>query len=530
MEKNLIEWNIIVIFAAQKIISSSFNTNMKKQFMILASSGMILAGCQSDIEISEWTISTRDAYFQSNPIEILPSASADARTIVINPQETAQTLKGFGTCFNELGWASLKVLNEEELQTIFSELFEPGKGANLNRGRMSMGANDFSIDYYSPAETPGDFELRDFSIERDKQNIIPMAKWAMQYCPDFYWFVSPWCPPRWMKKTGHYAERAVTPEMAEMIAQYMTISKTEGILDDGPLAFRSIPTANDAVPGEEGKEGVTGFIMEPEYLDAYARLFGKFVDAYRAEGVNIQMAMPQNEHNSDQGFPSCCWTAADLNTFVGKYLGPEMEKHNVEVYFGTEERPNPMLVDTLLQDAESSRYIKGVAFQWAGKDALPTIHQNYPELDYVMSEQECGNGLNNWEGAMHSWDLQRHYLSHGVTQYYYWNTSLYQDKPSRWGWHQNSLITVNEEDHSWTYTPEYYELKHLSHYALPGAKRLLLNGSTYEDMLGFVNPDGSVALIVANQTEEPSEVSIQLNGQTLAVALQPNSLNTLVLK
>ena len=481
---------------------------MNKAFLILGVSSLMLAGCQPEVSIKEWTVSTRDCYFQPAIVDVANEMNPEAKDIVVDLAKTEQTIKGFGTCFNELGWASLQLLTEEQQKEIFSEMFEPGKGANFNRGRMSMGANDFSIDYYSPDETPGDFELKDFSIERDKQNVIPMMKMALLYNPDIYFFASPWCPPRWMKKNGHYAERAVTPEMAEKMAEYMTIAMTDGIFGQGPLAFHSIPTANDALPGEEGKEGVTSFIMQPEYLDAYARLFGKFVDAYRAEGVNIQMVMPQNEMNSDQNFPSCCWTSEDLNTFVGKYLGPEMEKHGTVVYFGTEERPNPLLVDTLLQDPESSKYIKGVAFQWAGKDALPIIHRNYPEMDMVQSEQECGNGKNNWEGAMHSWDLQRHYLSNGVTQYYYWNTSLIYDKPSRWGWYQNSLVTVNEDDKSWTFTPEYYELKHLSHYVLPGAKKLSLGG-TYDDVLGFVNTDGSVALIMANQTDDASAINIQ---------------------
>ena len=152
--------------------------------------------------------------------------------------------------------------------------------------------------------------------------------------------------------------------------------------------------------------------MEPEYLDAYARLFGKFVDAYRAEGVNIQMVMPQNEPNSDQNFPSCCWTAADLNTFVGQYLGPEMEKHNTAVYFGTEER---------------------------------------------------------------------------------------------------------------------HELKHLSHYVQEGAKKLELGGA-YDDVLGFVNPDNSVVLVMANQTDEDAAIDIQMGEKTFNICLAANSFNTIVIK
>lgn len=503
-----------------------------------------LTGCQREdaLCIKEMVQSTRDNYFQ----RIDPSLSDEeaAESIVIDLSQTAQTLKGFGTCFNELAWASLSDLTDEERQTIFSELFEPGKGANLNRGRMSIGANDFALDYYSCDETEGDFELNDFNIERDKQTLLPMMLLAQKYNADMYWFASPWCPPRWMKKTGHYAERALDKKMVERMRKAMAeakqaaqgprpgeeggVSATAGFFDDGPLAFRVEPTENDAIPGEEGYEGTTSFNMDSRYVDAYGRYFGKFVDAYRAEGVNLSMVMPQNEMNSNQNFPSCCWTSEDLATFVGKSLGPEMQKRGVEVYFGTCERPDPLLIDTILTDVDCQKYVTGVAFQWAGKDALPTIAQNYPQMDLVMSEQECGNGKNNWEGAMHSWDLQRHYLSNGVTQYYYWNTSLWYDKPSRWGWFQNSLITVNADDKSWTWTPEYYELKHLSHYALPGAKRLVLGGS-YDDVLGFVNPDGSIVLAICNQTDADTTIALQLKGQQLTVTIPAHSLNTVKL-
>ena len=440
-------------------------------------------------------------------------------------------------------WASLKTLPEETLRDIFAELYEPGKGANFNRARMSIGANDFALDYYSCDDTDGDFELKDFSIERDKQNVIPMMKLALAANPDIYWFASPWCPPKWMKLTKHYAERSISKKLIERMKKAQEaaakaqgpkpgeeggVSATSGFFSDGPLAFRMEPQENDALPGEEGAEGRTSFNMKPEYLDAYARYFGKFVDAYRAEGVNIQVVMPQNEPNSAQPYPSCCWLSRDLNIFVGQYLGPEMAKRDVQVYFGTCERPDPAKIDTLLQDPESSKYVKGVGFQWAGKEALPTIYRNYPDIDLVQSEQECGNGKNNWEGAMHSWDLQREYFANGVTQYYYWNTSLFFDKPSRWGWFQNSLITVNEADKTWTFTPEYYELKHLSHFVQPGAKRLVLGG-TYEEVLGFVNPDGSIILVAGNQTDADANIALTLGKQSLNVTIPAASLCTLVL-
>ena len=174
------------------------------------------------MSIKEMVQSTRDNYYQT----VQPTAPAQAdQTITIDPAATAQTVKGFGTCFNELGWASLKTLPEETLRDIFAELYEPGKGANFNRARMSIGANDFALDYYSCDDTDGDFELKDFSIESDKQNVIPMMKLALAANPDIYWFASPWCPPKWMKLTKHYAERSISKKLIERMKKAQEAAK-----------------------------------------------------------------------------------------------------------------------------------------------------------------------------------------------------------------------------------------------------------------------------------------------------------------
>jgi glucosylceramidase len=509
---------------------------------------LLAVGCQGGPAVTEWVSTSFEKPWQNMELDGAVTADPAAETVEINLAKTEQSVDAFGTCFNELGWASLKELTDAQRDEVFSEMFEPGKGANFTYGRMSIGANDFALDYFSLDDTDGDFELNDFSIDRDRENIIPMIRLAQKYNPDLKMWASPWCPPKWMKKTKHYAERAVTAQAVagyqRMIARMEEeqrakaqgfkpgeeggISNTSGLFGDGPLAFRMEPTVNDAVPGEEGFEGSTSFNMDPRYLDAYARYFGKFVDAYKAEGIDIFRVMPQNEFNSAQPYPACCWTVADINTFVGKYLGPEMEKRGVDVYFGTMERADYMMVETVLQDPDSKKYVKGAGFQWAGKDALAKIHELHPELALVQSEQECGNGMNNWEGAMHSWELMKHYFGNGVNEYYYWNTSLFADKASRWGWHQNSLVTVNEDTKEYAWTPEYYTLKHASHYVLPGAKYLRLGGS-YEDAMAFVNTDGSVAVLLANQTEEPMSVSIVLGERTSTVSLPAKSLNTIVI-
>ena len=88
------------------------------------------------------------------------------------------------------------------------------------------------------------------------------------------------------------------------------------------------------------------FIQEDRYFSAYSAYIARFIEAYRSQSINIEMVMPQNEFNSAQVFPSCCWTPEGLARFIS-FLGPEMQKLNVDVFFGTMERPNEKLVDVL---------------------------------------------------------------------------------------------------------------------------------------------------------------------------------------
>ena len=152
-----------------------------------------------------------------------------------------------------------------------------------------------------------------------------------------------------MKRNHHYAEAKSRPGMG---------------IDNGIR------------PDQVGHEGEDMFIQEPRYFEAYARYFGRFIDAYAAEGIRVGMVMPQNEFNSAQNFPSCTWTPEGSSgscTALARRCG----KRGVDVFFGTDERGNPKLVETVMADAEAAKFIKGVGVQWAGKNALPAISRKF---------------------------------------------------------------------------------------------------------------------------------------------------------
>ena len=149
-----------------------------------------------------------------------------------------------------------------------------------------------------------------------------------------------------------------------------------------------------------------------------------------------------------------------------------MAKRGVAVFFGTMERANEKLVDVSLQDPAVAPHVKGVGFQWAGKGAIAGIHRRYPELPLYQTEQECGDGRNDWRYCRYAWTLMKHYLRNGASAYLYWNISLTKGGVSRWGWAQNSLVTVDADARTYAYTHEYYLMKHLSAFVRPGARRV----------------------------------------------------------
>jgi len=184
-----------------------------------------------------WISSADQQPWQTMPSPSLTTAGSTVPPEVrIAPRKTYQTIDGFGGCFNELGWVALGKASEADRKQVVAALFGED-GCAFTVARLPIGASDFALDGYSLAETPDDYELKFFSIKRDKQHLIPFVKAAMRVRPDLRCWGSPWSPPAWMKSNNHYSR--------------------------GSLKW------------------------DPAILHSYAMYFARWVEAYRAAGVNI---------------------------------------------------------------------------------------------------------------------------------------------------------------------------------------------------------------------------------------------------
>lgn len=443
----------------------------------------------------EWVSTTNNEAWKINPeVEV---NKGKGNSFVIPVDSAKQVIDGFGGCFNELGWDALQTLSEENRKAVMKNLFDTITGCRFTIYRMPIGANDYAVDWYSYNETPDDFEMKNFSLDRDQKRLIPYIKAAQTYNPNLKVWASPWCPPSWMKTNHHYACAS-------------------------NLHF------NDLAADQQGVEMKTQFRMESKVLAAYALYFEKFVQGYKNEGIPISEVHVQNEMNSCQSFPSCIWRPEDMATFIGGYLGPKFEADGIQtqIWLGTIERPQVERVDTILHSKEAGKYIKGVGFQWAGKGAIAEVHRKYPKMKLMQTETECGDGSNNWKAAEHTFDLMKHYFRNGANAYMYWNMVLDETGKSQWGWKQNSMISIDKASGKVTYNPEFYLMKHLSYFVEPGSRYIPV--SSDPNCLAFVKGDHLVILYYNSGAEKLASFAVK--GKCFSVNLKPKSLNTFQLK
>jgi glucosylceramidase len=449
-------------------------------------------------------------YWQTGTWTETTSGSA---TVTVNDTTTNQKWEGFGGAFNEMGWTAL---SSAALQTeAVTLLFSPTDGANFTMGRIPIGASDYATNRYtdddgtwtdvdasSGTRQPADTSMANFSIDRDKKNLIPYVKAAIAIKSSIRFWASPWTPPVWMK-TGYKTDKAGS------------MSGWKPSFYDG---------------GNMSSDAAT--------LTAYAQYYTKFVQGYKDQGINIELVSPQNEPGYDQNYPSCLWDGATYASWIGKYLGPAMQTLGVKVMLGTLSNADKDIAtaQAATSDSTAKSFLSVVGVQWNVLDAVNS-GQTFSGIPIWATEHKCGNYP--WGGAsgcgessdscpsynstqapndqaygVESWKYIRNAITKGkVTSYSAWNMVL--DKSglgidtSR-DWKQDALLVA--DGGKVNPTPAYYVFRHLSQYVQPGASVV---GTSGGDAVAFKNPDGSLVAVVYNSGAENKTFIVKIGGKML---------------
>ena len=100
------------------------------------------------------------------------------------------------------------------------------------------------------------------------------------------------------------------------------------------------------------------------------------------------------------------------------------------------------------------------------------------------------------------------------------------------GFETPTLFTIAADTHEVRRNPEYYVMRHFSHFVRPGAKVLGTTGHFNSMAIAFRNPDGTVVVVAQNALDEERPFAFadpDAAERGFKVTLAPRSFNTFVL-
>lgn len=433
--------------------------------------------------ISVWVTSDNERFASSPSIAWGPSsASAGAEQLQLTPQMRYQEILGFGGAFTDAACYTFNRLSPSAREQLFHEMFHPSQ-MGLNVGRVCVGSSDYATKVYSFDEGEPDPELTRFSIEHDREYILPILRQVRAVNPDLFLFSSPWSPPGWMKFNG----------------------------------------------------SMLGGSMRNHYLAAYAKYYLRFLQAYAAEQVPVQALTSQNEVDTDQDgrMPACIWPQEYEIQFVRDHLGPLLETSNVPTKIWVLDHNYNLWGRAIctLDDAKLRKYSNAVA--WHGYVGAPEmmskVQELYPEVEMHWTEggpdYKDPGYLGDWckwsstfSGILRNW-------CRSITS---WNLTLDEvGRPNVGPFSCGGVVTIHSQTAEISRSGQFWALAHYSRVIRRGAHRFQSESAVADlQHVAFENSDGTQALILTNAGSART-IELKLASYSASIRLKANSVTTL---
>jgi glucosylceramidase len=454
----------------------------------IARPAAVLAGSDNQMTKSGSDISVRvtsgDERFAAAPPVPWRSASSapGPEELQLNPSKKFQEVLGFGGAFTDGACYTFNRLEPPEREKLFHELFDPSQ-MGLNMGRVCVGSSDYSTKVYSFDEGEPDPEMARFSIDHDREYILPMLEQARKVNPDLFLFSSPWSPPGWMKFNG----------------------------------------------------SMLGGSMRKRYFKAYALYYQKFLQGYADAGVPLQALTTQNEVDTDQDgkMPACIWPQEYEIQFVRDHLGPLLESSGMPTKIWMLDHNYNLWGRAIcsLEDDKLRKYANAIA--WHGyvgsPDMMSRVHDAYPDAEMHWTEggpdYRDPAYLTDWakwggtfSGIFRNW-------CRSITS---WNLALdEQGRPNIGPFPCGGVVTIHSQTREITRSGQYWAFAHYSRAIRRGARRFDSQGAAVDlQHVAFENTDGEQVLVVSNPGA-PRTLEVRLQNLSASVPLKSNSVTTM---
>jgi glucosylceramidase len=423
------------------------------------------------------------------------STTADV-VVDVDDTQRMQTIDGFGAAMTEgSAWLLQEKLSHPLREATMRQLFSPALGASLSFLRLPLGATDLSRSQYTYDDMPpgqSDPTLTRFSLAHDEADVLPAMRQALQLNPAITVMATPWSAPAWMK---------------------------------------SPPTRHpDAAPTLDGGR------LRDDRMGVYAEYLTRSLQAMEKAGVPVRFLSVQNEPlNETRNYPGTLMPAAQQARLIGDYLGPDLRRAGLhtEVLAYDHNWDHPEYPIAVMSHPSAAPYLAGAALHCYGGDITgqDVVAARFPGKGIWLTE--CSGGLWQHEDALFS---TAHLLidatRHGAKAVALWAIALdTEHNPHSGGCDKcRGLVTVDlhATPATVTYNGDFYVLAHASMFAHPGAARIAstTGGRDGLETVAFQNRDGSIALLVLNNSSVAKTFAIRWHGRTVHATLSAMSLAT----
>lgn len=398
-----------------------------------------------------------------------------------------QTIDGFGYALTG-GSADLihGKLQPADRAALLDELFGNGESSiGISYLRVSIGASDLDDHVFSYCDLPAgqtDPSLQNFSLKEDEDHLIPLLKEILAINPDLKIMGSPWSPPTWMK--------------------------TNNLPKGGSL--------------------------RPEFYDAYALYFVKYIQGMAAAGIRIDAITLQNEPENPYNTPSMLMTAEEETSFVKNNLGPAFAKADIttKIVVFDHNCDHPQYPISILNDQQARQFVDGSAFHLYIGDiqALSQVHEAHPDKNVYFTEQwTSGEGDFAGDLRWHTKNLIVGAIRNWSRNVLEWNLAADPNfEPHTGDGGCTTCMGAITVGNTITRNVSYYIIAHASKFVKPGSVRVGSNIPARLYNVPFITPEGKKVLIVVNDNDERKSFAIRSGAKFAEATLPPGGVATFV--
>jgi glucosylceramidase len=425
--------------------------------------------------------------------------AAGGATFRIDDSVKYQKMAGFGASIMEAGIMTLNTLPADKQEDVLRALFDPKDGAGYTAMKTPLAGTDFQSagPWFTYDDTPGDVELKNFSVERDfgpngvGTYILRARKYgsfALQAPIDY--------PPDWMLWDVN-----------------------------------------------------THQTVQPKYYPALAKYFIKYLEEYKKHGIVVDYLSLFNE--PEQVYTKISYP--EINVLLRDFVGPALQQSGLTTRLMISEAPDRLVAyeryHEILDDPATRKFVSTIAYHgydFNNYDKIAELEKRYSSFSFWMDEicyaYEAGYPTNKalpvyefddgdvWGNIIFS-DLEA-----GTSAWLYWNAIL-DEAGGPWAVSpihgnpdpnsQHPVVIINKHTHEITYTGTYWYLAHFSKFVRPGAVRVDTTGKAKGvRVMTFKTPEGGYVAQLMNSLAENADVNLESKGKTLHLTLPARSIIT----